>query len=257
VHTYDAEMGRTGGGVFNVTAKSGSNDFHGSGFFQTRPRWGQANNYFNALSGKPLPHGYYYLGGGGVGGPIVKSRTFFWFATETYGSNTSRNVSVRLPTDLQRAGDFSQTFDTRGNLVVIYDPLTTRTDPATGRLIRDPFPGNRIPSNRLNSVAVNMIKYLPQVAGAIDTGLTNYNVTGEILDRAQMYTGKVEHKFNDKVSLSGFYVYNRTNEPCADYFATGLNGPNRFADPADYILKRRPKILAVNNTWIPNNSSVL
>src|SRR2546422_6697465 len=48
VHTYDAEMGRTGGGVFNVTAKSGSNDYHGSGFYQTRPGWGQSLNYFDA-----------------------------------------------------------------------------------------------------------------------------------------------------------------------------------------------------------------
>ena len=48
VHTYDSEMGRTGGGVFNVTAKSGTNNFHGSGFYQTRPVWGQSLNYFDA-----------------------------------------------------------------------------------------------------------------------------------------------------------------------------------------------------------------
>ena len=50
VHTYDAEMGRTGGGVFNVTAKSGTNNFHGTGFFQTRPIWGQTNNYFSQIA---------------------------------------------------------------------------------------------------------------------------------------------------------------------------------------------------------------
>ena len=48
VHTYDAEMGRTGGGVFNTTVKSGSNKFHGTGFYQTRPVWGQSENYFSA-----------------------------------------------------------------------------------------------------------------------------------------------------------------------------------------------------------------
>ena len=42
VHTYDADMGRTGGGVFNVTARSGTNNYHGSGFYQTRPVWGQS-----------------------------------------------------------------------------------------------------------------------------------------------------------------------------------------------------------------------
>src|SRR5262249_54801075 len=87
VHTYDAEMGRTGGGVFNVTAKSGTNAYHGTGFYQTRPVWGQSENFFNKAAGKTkeetgLADAYYRLYGGGVGGPIVKDRTFFWFATE-------------------------------------------------------------------------------------------------------------------------------------------------------------------------------
>ncbi len=254
VHTYDAEMGRTGGGVFNVTAKSGGNVYHGSGFFQTRPSWGLANNFFSARAGIPLPDQYYYLGGGGAGGQIVRNKTFFWFATESYKTDTSRNVSVRMPTDLERAGDFSQSFDSKGNLIVIYDPLTTRTDPASGKLVRDPFPGNTIPSSRMNSVALNMLKYLPAAKQQVSNGLPNYTETAQIIDRAQMYTGKVEHKFNDKVSLSAFYLYNRTNEPDADYFTPGLNGATRFADPNDYILKRRPQMLAINNTWASNNS---
>jgi trimeric autotransporter adhesin len=256
VHTYDAEMGRTGGGVFNVTAKSGGNNLHGSAFFQNRPSWGLANNYFSARAGIPLPDQYYYLGGGSVGGPIVRNKTFFWFATESYKTDTSRNVSVRMPTDLERAGDFSQTFDSKGNLVVVYDPLTTRTDPATGKLVRDAFPGNKIPASRFNQVALNMLKYLPAAQKQVSNGATNYTQTAQIIDRAQMYTGKVEHKFTDKVALSGFYLYNLTNEPCADYFEPGLNGANRFADPGDYILKRRPQMLAINNTWAGNNSVV-
>ncbi len=257
VHTYDAEMGRTGGGVFNVTAKSGTNNLHGSGFFQNRPSWGLANNYFSAKAGIPLPDQYYYIGGGSVGGPIVHNKTFFFFATESYKTDTSRNVSVRMPTDLERAGDFSQTFDSHGNLVVIYDPLTTRTDPTTGKLVRDAFPGNKIPASRFNQVSLNMLKYLPAAQNQVSNGQNNYNQTAQIIDRAQMYTGKVEHKFSDKVSLSGFYLYNRTNEPCADYFEPGLNGANRFADPGDYLLKRRPQMLAINNTWVPGNNSVI
>jgi hypothetical protein len=257
VHTYDAELGRTGGGVFNVTARSGGNALRGSGFFQTRPSWGLANNYFSKRAGVPLPDSYYYLGGGSVGGPIVRNKTFFWFSTENYKTNTTRNVSVRMPTDLERAGDFSQTFDTRGNLVVIYDPLSTRTDPATGRLVRDAFPGNKVPSGRMNAVALNMLKYLPAAKQQVSNGLTNYTETAQIIDRAQMYTGKVEHRFNEKVGLSGFYLYNRTDEPDADYFEPGLNGANRFADPNDYILKRRPQMLAVNGTWIPGSNSVV
>src|SRR5476651_959840 len=114
VHTYDAEMGRTGGGVFNLTAKSGTNNFHGTGFFQTRPVWGAANNYFSQkafeTNGDPKnakPDTVYYLPGGGFGGPIVKDRTFFWFATENYHDLSTRNISVIFPTSAERAGDFS------------------------------------------------------------------------------------------------------------------------------------------------------
>jgi hypothetical protein len=72
----------------------------------------------------------------------------------------------------------------------------------------------------------------------------------------QLYSVKVEHKFTDKVALTGFYLYNRTDEPCSNYLA-GQTDPNRFIDSADYILKRRPQILALNNTWVLSDSSVL
>src|SRR5919106_349705 len=82
VHQYDAETGRTGGGTFNVATRSGGNDWHGSGFYQTRPRWGASNNFFAAHANppQPLPQTYFHEGGGGFGGPIMRNRTFFWFA---------------------------------------------------------------------------------------------------------------------------------------------------------------------------------
>ncbi len=69
VHTYDAETGRTGGGIFNTATKGGANSFAGSGFYQTRPRWGMSNNFFSELANQPLPETYFHLGGGGFGGP--------------------------------------------------------------------------------------------------------------------------------------------------------------------------------------------
>ncbi|PYR04179.1 MAG: TonB-dependent receptor, partial [Acidobacteria bacterium] len=122
VHTYDAEMGRTGGGVFNTTLRSGTNSYRGSAFFQTRPVWGAANNYFaqkalencsgsdaSCLSKNAKPAQVYYLGGGGIGGPIVKDKTFFFFSSENYHDISTRNGSLLLPTAAERNGDFSQT----------------------------------------------------------------------------------------------------------------------------------------------------
>jgi trimeric autotransporter adhesin len=250
VHTYDAEMGRTGGGVFNTTLKSGTNRFQGTAFFQVRPIWGQTNNFFSEKAGIAKPNSPYYLGGAAFGGPIKKDRTFFWFSTESYHDVQTRNSSILMPSAAERGGNFSGL--TRGGVpIIIYDPLT-----------RTPFPGNVIPANRLNPVAVAMLKYLPTPDTDVDNGNSNYNRTSLINNKfEQLYSVKVEHKFTDKVSLSGFYLYNRTDEPCANYFSTGgfadQNDPNRFADPGDYLLKRRPQIVAINNTWVVNDSSVM
>ena len=253
VHLYDAEAGRTGGGTFNVATKSGTNDWHGSGFYQTRPRWGMANNFFSEKNGSPLPETYYHLGGGGFGGPVVRNRTFFWAAFEGYGSNTTRNGSERLPTMRERQGDFSQSTDSAGRQVVIYDPLT---GDASGNG-RTPFPGNVIPANRLNPIGVKMLSYLPPPTNDVSNGNDNFFSTAQIHDRAMMYSGKVDHRFSDSVSLSGFYLYNATDEPCANYLEPGLDGPNRFIDNGDYLLRRRVHLLALNNTWLPSSDSVI
>jgi hypothetical protein len=253
VHTYDAETGATGGGTFNVATKSGTNDWHGSGFYQNRPKWGSANGYFSALNNVPKPDTYFHNGGGAFGGPIIRNRTFFWYSMEGYGSNTTRTGDLRFPTSRERNGDFSQTFNAQGQLVVIYDPLT---GDASGNG-RTPFPGNIIPQNRINSVSRAIAGYLPSPDRDVSDGNNNFTRTAEINDRAIMYTGKVDHRFTDAVSLSGFYLYNKTNEPCADYWEPGLTGANRFADPGDYILKRRVNLLALNNTWLPSNNTVV
>lgn len=253
VHTYDAETGRTGGGIFNTAAKSGGNRFAGSGFYQARPKWGMANNFFSKLAGVPLPDTYFHLGAGAFGGPIAKNRTFFWFSTEGYGSDTTRNGSLRFPTARERNGDFSQSFDANGNLVVIYDPLTGDAN-GNGR---QPFPGNVIPANRISSIGQAIAKTYPNPLRDVSNGSANFESTAQIEDRAIMYTGKVDQKFTDKISLSGFYLYNLSNEPCANYWEPGLTGPHRYADPGDYILKRRVSVLALNNTWLPSNNTVL
>ena len=253
VHNYDAETGRTGGGTFNVATRSGSNSWRGSGFYQNRPRWGMKNNFFSEKNGSPLPQTYFHLGGGGVGGPVIKNRTFFWGSVEGYGSNTTRNGSERLPTMRERTGDFSQSRDNSGNLVVIHDPLT---GDASGNG-RTPFPGNIIPANRLNPIGVKMLSFLPSPTNDVSNGQSNFFSTAEIEDRAMMYTGKVDHRFSNSVSLSGFYLYNTTDEPCGNLLEPGLSGPNRFIDNNDYLLKRRVHVLAVNNTWLPSSNTVL
>jgi hypothetical protein len=104
-----------------------------------------------------------------------------------------------------------------------------------------------------------MARYLPMPDTDRDNGTDNYTRTSLIKSKyAQLYSVKLEHKITDSVSLSGFYLYNKTQEPCANYYGSAdQNEPNRFADPNDYYLLRNPQILAINNTWVLDNSSVL
>ena len=254
VHLYDAEAGRAGGGTFNVATKSGTNDWRASGFYQARPRWGTANNFFSEKVGVPLPQTYFHLGGAGLGGPVIRtarSSGARWKATDRTRRAIHRRFVCRPRA--RRAGDFSRSTDAAGNLVVIYDPLT---GDASGNG-RTAFAGNIIPANRLNAVGVKMLSYLPAPGTDVSNGGSNFASTAEIEDRAMIYSGKIDHRFSDSVSLSGFYLYNKTDEPCANYLEPGLDGPNRFIDNGDYILRRRVQILALNNTWIPSSNTVL
>ena len=255
VHTYDAEVGRTGGGVFNATARSGTNKFHGSGVFQYRPEWGMANYFFNKRAGISLPEGLFshkYLGS--FGGPIVHNKTFFWIATEGYRDQITRNGQLILPTDRERNGDFSQTFDRNGNLVVINDPLTTRPNPSGTGFIRDPFPGNIIPADRINPVAKNVTNFVPhaqqQRSGA--DGAANYISTSKVRNLGDMLTAKVEHKLTNKWTINGLYVYNRTNEPRDVFWDV-----NQQLDAGADVVKRRPRVLTLNGMYIPNSTTVV
>ena len=173
VHTYDAEMGRTGGGMFNATAKSGSNRIHGGGFLLMRPGSLIGQNFFLKLQGRPPPNEFWRNVGGGVGGPIVSGKTFFWAAAEGYRDGLTQNGNLHVPTAAERTGDFSALTDSSGRPILIYDPLTT--DPVTGA--RQPFPGNLIPANRINPVGANIVKYLPLPNTgntSVDNGSPNY-----------------------------------------------------------------------------------
>ena len=108
VSTYDAELGRTAGGVFNATHRSGSNAWRGSALMLERPRWGTGKLFFTRKSGDPKPDTYYHLWAGSFGGPLVRNRTFFWASTEGYKTRTTANLVLTMPTALERQGDYSQ-----------------------------------------------------------------------------------------------------------------------------------------------------
>jgi hypothetical protein len=234
VSTYDAEMGRTGGGVFNATAKSGGNDWHGSGVFQNRPSFASSQLFFARKANDPKPETYYYLYGGSFGGPIKKDRTFFLASTENYKTLTSRNALLTLPTARELTGDFSQSG------VTIFDPLTTRT--VNGQLVRDPIQCNGVLNvicpGRINPVAKAVSQFFPKVASGTSS-------TASLIDRANQATGKVEHRWSDKFTTTGFYAWYDSVEPESRFYAKNL-GENP-SDPGEGQLFRTVHAVAINN----------
>jgi trimeric autotransporter adhesin len=242
VNTYDAEMGRTGGGVFNTTMKSGSNDWHGSAYIQQRPQPWAARNAFAA---KKADFQYWLYGGSG-GGHIVKDRTFFWASTEGYKTGTPWTLAMSVPTAAMKQGDFSGVAD-------IYDPTTTRPDPANpGRYLRDQFAGNKIPANRMNPVGKALMQYFPDPN---QPGLVNNFASTDVLhDVSQQITGKVDHTLNAKNSLSGTFLWYFSHEPFPVYFR---GTPAEIADQNNYKLYRKVYAPVVNYTMTPDAESVL
>jgi hypothetical protein len=242
--TYDAEMGRAAGGVFNVTAKSGSNAWRGSGLFITKPGWGTGQLFFAKRAGTPNPPQYYYSWAGSLGGPIKSDKTFFWFSKDDYKQKSTRNNVLTFPTMRERAGDFSQ------SAVTIYDPLTTRPNPNGTGFIRDPFPGNVIPADRLNSIARAMLAQMP-------TPTSGRSFTGSaVLDDGpqDQETLKVDHRWSDKWTTSGMYGHQYTKEPGSAFWGEHGTIP---ADPAGTTLFRTVNFFSTNQIIVPNNTTAV
>src|SRR5579875_3720780 len=130
--SYQAEYGRNGGGVVSVVTKSGTREFHGSAYEYYRHEDLNANDFFNNATGTPKQPYRYRTTGYSLGGPLLipKERTlrdklFFFFAHEMVGSRVTYTPQfVTTPTALERQGDFSQSKNVNGALIVIKDPLT-------------------------------------------------------------------------------------------------------------------------------------
>jgi hypothetical protein len=254
VHTYDAEMGRTGGGVFNTTAKSGSNQFRGSGYFQSRPSNLVGHSFFDQIKFPTNPglresiqRASWKNAGGGIGGPILRGKTFFWFAGEGYRDNQYQNSDMHVPTAAMLNGDFSRVTDRNGRQIVIYDPLTTN---AQGN--RQPFPGNVIPANRINPVGRALAGALPMPTEHPDADDGSFNYFGrDILENsAHQFSLKLDHHFNNSIALSGVFLRQSTFEPDVNYFP---DAPH--AAPA-FHLDRDVNVFVLNNTYIMNPTTV-
>lgn len=233
---FSAEYANSGGGVINVVSKSGTNEFHGSLFDYFRNNVLSANDFFSNSSGRARPVLRYNQFGGTVGGPIVKNRTFFFFAYEGLRQKSPTVVTTSVPTDFQKSGDFSKTLASNGQLVTIYDPATTRPDPSNpGQYLRSPFADNRIPQGRIDPVSAKIQSYYPAPtsAGNLYTGLNNFFFTGPSVRETDNFSGRVDHQLNSSTLLMG--RFSRANlsawQNPATFGATNMASPGYSTKP--------------------------
>jgi trimeric autotransporter adhesin len=258
-NTYDAEVGRTGGGTFNLFLKSGTNDYHAAAFGYSWLQAGLANSYFANAAGRnpdgslksPIPDQPFYQYGGAIGGPFSipklyngKNRTFFWVTGEAYRQKKPSSTVLAVPTSLERIGDFSQSKTSSGALQTIYDPTTTP---------RVAFANNIIPLTRLNSVGMAMASYypLPNIAGK-SFGAPNFNTTAVEYDRADQVTAKMDQVITSWWRASASYLHYGSREGAYAYF--GYQDP---ATPGQSMLVRHVDATQANTTLTPSSTMVI
>ena len=208
---YDAEFGRAGGAVTNVTLKSGTNQYKGSVFLFGNTEATVARNPFSTLS-EP-PDTTYMQAGFTLGGPIVRNKLFFFGDYVRTNDDSGRITRADLPEAAFRNGDFSAA------PTIIYDPLTGNPD-GTGRT---PFPGNRIPANRISPIAQRILANIPMpnIPG-IPLGGTNFEQPYVREKRTNQYDVKITSQLTPSDNLSVRYSY--TNPTTYDPATFGIWG---------------------------------
>jgi hypothetical protein len=218
-NSFSAEYGNNGGTVLNIMMKQGGNGFHGSGWWFGQRDAFDANDFFSNQAGIGKPPHTHNQYGGAISGPIKRNKTFFLFDYERQNDVGSSQTVATMPTDLQRSGNFSQTytFDENGNVapVTIYNP---KSIDANGN--RTPFPNNTIPASMLDGVAKNLLAYFPEpnVQGDAVTNYNNFRRNVQSSYSGYQFDARVDHNFNDNNHLGVRYSRGHYINPVGETF---------------------------------------
>ena len=245
---YDAQYGRTGGGVVNLSIKPGTNRFHGAAYEYMRRTSLNANQFASNAAGQPRARRLIDQYGGEIDGPVNipglyrgKDRTFFMFSMEKYRESTPQPMLGSVPTADQRAGDFSNTFTSANKLYTIYDPIQQYNNPnydsaraitlTNLRYLRMPLPGNIVPKSRMEPIALRVLQDipLPNQPGDPVTKLNNWfgaNV-GEDTD-FQNLIARVDHVISPMWRTYGRWNHNNRDGGRIDYNGWGTVATRRI-----------------------------
>jgi outer membrane receptor protein involved in Fe transport len=191
---YTAEYGGHAGANVQLQLKSGSNAFHGAAFDYLRNDALDARNFFSRAP-QPKPQLERNQFGGVASGPIRRGKTFFMGSYEGPRETRESAAQANVLTPAMRQGDFSGVAG-----LVLRDPLTGLQ-----------FPGNIIPANRIDPLAVSIVNTyqpLPNQSGANNLG----GVTGSE-DRHDQFLTRIDHVLSARQKIFGHYIYNKRDNP--------------------------------------------
>ena len=276
---FSAEYGFTGATIVNMVTRSGTNQFHGSGYEFLRNQVLDANNYFSNAAGVPIPPLRHNNFGGTVGGPIKHDKTFFFFDYDGTRQATLSSFNAGVPSALERTGNFGElcgyaggTFDSAGRCSAdggqLWDPYTGVYDNDKGGPVRSgyiPFnnlitymsPGNpnlngtplqlaAAPGNLIDPIAMKMMQYFPQPNIAVGTAAynpyTNWQGSAANHGTGNQFDIKIDQRFSDKDLLSGRFSRSWGG-------GSPLNCFGNVADPCDFGQTGGPThSVAINHT---------
>ncbi|HEU0119542.1 MAG TPA: TonB-dependent receptor [Bryobacteraceae bacterium] len=226
---YDAQYGRTGGGIVSTTTKSGTNEFHGAVFNRRYDNRLNANTFANNRQGVARPDLIQNNYGFQTNGPIFipkivdgRNRLFYLLSFDSYPQASQFSAQYSVPLPEMKNGDFSKLFAADGRPVLIYDPLTTVLG-ANGQYSRTPFAGNRIPADRINPVGQKMASFYPNPTSAGDgpANVNNYYTVSDNNRSLAQWMGRMDYRLSDKNLFFGRYGETELNRCCDRSFPEG------------------------------------
>ena len=247
----DAENGHSLGGIISLNMKSGTNSLHGSAYSFFRDP--SMNSIFDpTLAITPGQDLRARRGtelktlGATFGAPIKKNKIFSFTSFENWDDKRPLTIVRTVPTALERAGDFSQSVY-GGRIRTIYDPWTSIVNPATNRVVRAAFLGNKIPSSMIDSVALKMLQAIPEpnLPGNVD------NLQYNVYDRTDYWNFSQRVDINITNNWRMFVRYGQFKADLAQVNPTDggffpLSGSKRYGMSA-----------AADSVWVMSNKTTL
>src|SRR6266567_5258181 len=242
---FAAEFGQVQGGLVNFTTRSGTNQFHGAAYdyntneFMNAGRPFTDNGNGHLIRPRQRNNDYGFSGGGPVWIPKVyngRNRTFFFFNFDQFrNKSTVSGAAATVPTDAYRRGDFSSALtgrtltDSQGRQYqenAIFDPLANQT--LNGQIVRSQFPGNVIPLNRLDPVALKIQDLVPRATSGGNTN--NLAVVDQVASTTTLPSLKVDQNLGSKNKISFFWTdwINRVPKSTGDGIPFPISNTREF-----------------------------